>query len=130
MKFRKLDNDNFLMFAIQHYDNPSCKGMDEFYEDLSIIIYLKRLFKKYRVGGEINERLILNHIIVFYNVFGIEGATQILFKKISKEDHSSLKTFLIYLSYIKPDKKYDEWNLDLSSIPVDLKLAEILRNIK
>ena len=129
MKFKKLDNDNFLLYAIQHYDNPTCTGMEEFYEDLSIIIYLKRLFRKYRTGGEIKERLALNHIITFYNVFGIEAATRILFEKIEKEDHSLLKTFLVYLSYIHPNKTYSEWELDISPIPLDTKIVEILRKL-
>lgn len=129
MKFKRLDEDNFIMFAVKHYDNPDCKNLEEFYEDLSTIIYLKRLFKKYEMNGEIKEQLILNHIITFYNLFGIEASTRILFQKIDKQYYPILKTFLIYLNYIRPDKKYEEWELDLIPIPLDLKIVEKLRGI-
>ena len=129
MKFKKIDDDNFLLYAIKHYDNPSCKGLTEFYDDLSRIVYLKRLFKKYKTNGDLKERLILNHIITFYNVFGIECATRILFSKIDVEFHSILKTFLIYLEYIRPDKDYTEWELKLISIPLDEQIVSKLRDI-
>lgn len=129
MKFKKIDDDNFLLYAIKHYDNPSCKGLTEFYDDLSRIVYLKRLFKKYKTNGDLKERLILNHIITFYNVFGIECATRILFTKIDVEFHSILKTFLIYLEYIRPDKDYAEWELKLISIPLDEQIVSKLRGI-
>ena len=30
----ELTEDNFMMYAIKNYDNPSCIGMDEFLDDL------------------------------------------------------------------------------------------------
>lgn len=127
MKFKNLDDENLMLYAIQHYDNPQCGGMEEFYQDLSILIYLKRLFKKYCGGGELKDRLILNHLITFYNVFGMEAATRILFLKIDSEYHHILKTFLLYLNYIKVGHNYSEWGLDIISIPLDSKLVNYLR---
>jgi hypothetical protein len=101
MKFKRLDDDNILLFAIKHYDNPHCTGIDEFYKDLSSLIYLKRLFKKYQTSGEIKEQLVINHIILLYNVFDQEAATRILFSKIDEDQHSILKTFLIFLDKLK-----------------------------
>lgn len=129
MKFKKLNDDNFLIYAIKHYDNPQCKGIEEFYEDLSAIIYLKRLFKKYLKTGNIREQLALNHIILIYNVFNNEAATRILFWKIEEKYHSVLKTFLIFLKYIRENHTYKEWDLDLNLIPLDNQLVEILRRI-
>lgn len=127
MKFTKIDDSNFMMYAIKHYDNPQCKNMEEFYEDLSRIIYIKRLFNKYLNTGDLKEQLILNHIITFYNVFGIEAATRILFMKIDIKYYSLLKTFILYINYIKPNHDYKEWELDLISIPLELNVASTLR---
>ena len=127
MKFTKIDDTNFIMYAIKHYDNPQCKDMEEFYEDLSRIIYIKRLFNKYLNNGELKDQLILNHIITFYNVFGLEAATRILFTKIEQKYHNILKTFIIYLNYIKPDHSYKEWGLDLTLIPLEQNIVDKLR---
>lgn len=127
MKFKKLDDDNILLFAIKHYDNPQCTNIEEFYKDLSSIIYLTRLFKKYETTGEIKELLVINHIILLYNVFSIEAATRILFWKIEKNHHSTLKTFLVYLNKLKENHNYQEWDLQLNTIPLDQKIVNSLR---
>lgn len=129
MKFKKLNDDNFLLYAIKYYDNPQCDSVEEFYQDLSALIYLKRLFKRYKKTGEIKEQLALNHIILLYNVFGIEAATRILFWKIDKEYYPILKTFLIFLNYLRQNDNYNEWNLEMNSIPLDKKLVDRLRRI-
>jgi len=129
MKFKKLDDDNFVMYAIQHYDNPQCRGLDEFYEDISRVVYLRRLFKKYLVSGVLKERLILNHLITIYNIFGMEASTRILFMKLDKDQYSVLKTFLVYLQYIKVDHSYTEWGLDMISINLDEGVVRKLREI-
>lgn len=129
MNFKDLNEENFVMFAIKNYDNPHCKNLDEFNEDLQRIIYLKRLFKKYHNGGELRERLILNHLITLYNVFGIEPATKILFYKIDEKLYSILKTFLIYLNYIRPDIQPNYINIDVLAIPLDQNIVKRLRSI-
>jgi len=129
MNFQNLNDDNFILYAIKCYDNPNCKDVEEFNEDLLRIIYLKRLFKKYHNGGELRERLILNHLITLYNVFGIEGATRILFFKIEPKLYSILKTFLIYLNYIKPNSTVPFLEIDLVSIQLDQGIIDKLRTI-
>ena len=79
--FEKITAANWTMFAMKHYDNPQADGEEEFQDDLKRFKYLKRLLKKYHEGGELKERLILNHIIVLSNVFGIEASTTLLFLK-------------------------------------------------
>ncbi len=88
------------MFSEISYRNPQCVSSEDFFEDMSRIKYVKRLFNKYNRGGEIKTRLILNHIIAFYNVFENRDATRILFFKMEEEYWPILKTFLIYLSYM------------------------------
>jgi hypothetical protein len=129
MKFKNLTDENFLLYAIKHYDNPQCHSVEEFYEDLSSIYYLSRLFKKYLKTGEIKAQLASNHIILVYNVFDHEAATRILFWKIDSEYHPILKTFLIYLQKIKENHSYSEWGLDMVPIPLDIKIVQILRGM-
>ena len=97
MIFDDLNDDNFLLYAMKEYDDIQCTDIEEFYDDLKKIKYIKRLFNIYKNTGQLKERLILNHLIVFYNVFPIHAGTRILFYKIEKTFWPMLKTFLIFL---------------------------------
>ena len=96
----ELTEDNFIMFAVKNYDNPGCHGMDEFYDDLNRFKYIKRLLRKHNVGKDLKERLILNHIIVLGNLFGVEATTKMLFFKLEKKFWSQIKTFLVFLNFM------------------------------
>ena len=85
------------MFSMKEYNNIQCIDIEEFYDDLKKIKYIKRLFNIYKNTGQLKERLILNHLIVFYNVFPLQSGTRILFYKIEKDFWPMLKTFLIFL---------------------------------
>ena len=98
MIFDDLTDANFLMFAMKEYSNQQCTNIDEFYDDLKKIKYIKRLINRFLESGKLKEILILNHLIVFYNVFDNKAATRLLFFKIEEKYWSVLKTFLIYLS--------------------------------
>jgi len=129
MSFENLTTDNIMIFALKAYDRPNCI-MSEFKEDLKRFNYLKKLFRRYRKFGEIKERLVLNHLVVLNNVFGPEFSTRLLFFKMSKEDYSTLKTYLIFLSCM-PDRVKGIKGHDIlsSEIPVDMTIAKILRLI-
>ena len=101
MRFDELNDNNYLLFAIKHYDNPQAVTEDDFYDDLKRIKYIKRLLKRYRNTGELKSHLILNHFIVLYNIFG-EAATPMLFHKIEPELWSVMKTFVLFLNKL-PD---------------------------
>jgi hypothetical protein len=128
MQFRKLDNENYALYAAKYYDNPTCRSVDEFNEDLTRLIYLKRLFRRYRRSGELRERLILNHLITFYNVFGHEAATRLLFFKIDQDLYDILKTFLVYLEYL-PEKTKIVDGIDIVEIPLDQAIVDHLRKL-
>jgi len=85
------------MFAIKHYFNPTAVTKEDFEEDLNRIKYIKRLFKRYETTSELKTHLILNHIIVMYNVFD-DAATPLLFYKIEKQYWSILKAFMLFLN--------------------------------
>lgn len=123
----KLDNNNFVLFAAKYYDNPQCHDTTEFYDDLKRFKYLKRLFVKYHETGELRERLILNHLIVLYNVFG-EFTTKMLFLKLEGH-YPYLKPFIVMLGHM-PEKFLVENRLYYSSdIPMDTHIVEVLRKI-
>ena len=130
MVFDELNNDNVTIYAVKAYDRPNCV-MSEFKDDMKRFNYLKRLFKRYRKLDELRERLVLNHLVVLCNVFGPEVATRLLFYKMSKDDYPALKTYLVFLS-VMPDKIRGIKGQDIisSDIPIDMKIADILREIK
>tara|TARA_B100000029_G_scaffold360903_1_gene353832 strand:+ start:26 stop:397 length:372 start_codon:yes stop_codon:yes gene_type:complete len=99
MRFDELNDNNYLLFAIKHYDNPQAVTEDDFYDDLKRIKYIKRLLKRYRNTGELRTHLILNHFIVLFNVFGDAGIP-LLFFKLDKELWSCTKSFLTYLGRV------------------------------
>jgi|TARA_R110000744_G_scaffold114315_1_gene213808 hypothetical protein len=119
--FDRLTSRNFELFASQHYNNPECCDIEEFKEDLTRFKYLKRLLRRYEQYDDLQERLILNHIIVLYNVFGIEAANRMMWFKVEPEHHSMLKTFLIFLNYLPEDAKVE--------IPLDQVIIDKLRKL-
>jgi hypothetical protein len=126
----ELTEDNFIMFAVKNYDNPGCHGMDEFYDDLKRFKYIKRLLRKHNVGKDLKERLILNHIIVLGNLFGIEATTKMLFFKLEKKFWPQVKAFLVFLNYM-PIKVIVSSGIEIldKDIPVDEEILETLKKI-
>lgn len=122
----KLNDSNFLLFAMHNYDNPQCHSMQEFEEDMKKFLYLKKLIGRYKTGGELRERLILNHIIVIYNIFG-PAATRMLFYKIDPEQWDVLVTFLLYLN--RMPETLPEYGIRLSDIKLDETVINVLRKI-
>ena len=129
MEYDDLNEKNFLLFAMQHYDNPQCVEVEEFNDDLRKIKYIKRLFNQYDLEGVLKERLLLNHIIVFFNVFKTRAATRILFFKIEEKLWPMLKTFLFYLHFM-PEDKIESINgreILVTDIPMDQGIINKLR---
>ena len=129
MNFDDLNEKNFLLYAMQHYDNPQCVEVEEFNDDLKKIKYIKRLFNQYHTENILKEILILNHIIVFFNVFSTKAATRILFYKMEEEFWPMLKTFLFYLNYM-PEDKIESVNgreILVSNISMDQGIINSLR---
>lgn len=120
--FNEINEDNFLLFAAKNYYNPRCIDAEELYEDLKRFKYLKRLIKRYQDGGNLAVNLIMNHLVVIFNVFGVEAGLKMLeFKLTSTDDLVVVKPFLIYLNAITNDK--------YTGIPMDNHVIEELRKI-
>jgi hypothetical protein len=122
-----LTESTFLLYAMKHYDNPQCTEMSEFEEDIKRFQYLRKLFSRYRQDGDLKERLILNHLIVIFNVFGPQ-ATNMLFMRLH-EYHEYLKPFVLYLNYMPELLVYDDMVVNADSINGDMFIATRLREI-
>ena len=123
MIFNELNEDNFLLFAIKHYENPQAVTREDFDKDLNHFKYIKRLLKRYKNNGELKTHLLLNHFIVLYNIFG-EATTPMLFFKIEKELWSVMKSFVIFLGRLPEYPKSG-----IHDIEVDLNCLEELYKI-
>lgn len=125
----QLTNENFLMYAIKNYDNPSCSGLKEFNDDLKRIRYIKRLLGRFQTSGDIKERLIINHLVVLYNVFGVDAANNMLFFKIQEKLWPELKTFLVFLNYMPEQVHYKGHIVLGSDIPLNEDIVKLLRKV-
>jgi len=119
--FNELTEDNLFLYAAKHYYNPQFSDIDEFHEDLKRFKYIKRLANRYLETGELAERLMLNHLIVVFNVFGVEAGLNILELKLEEKHWPIVKPFLIFLKHIKNDQYVN--------ISMDQKVVEELRKI-
>jgi len=119
----ELTSKNLILYAAQHYYNPTCIDSEEFFSDLKRFKYVKRLLNKYVSSNELSERLILNHLIVIFNVFGNEAGVEMLALKIEGiEQWNALKPFLIFLKAITND--------DLTGISMDKNVIKTLRDMR
>jgi len=122
----KITESNFLLIAMHNYDNPQCVNVAEFEEDLKRFGYLKKLFGRYKDSGELKERLIINHLTVLYNLFGII-TTDLLFFKIDKQYWDVLSTFLVYLE--RMPEQIPEFGINLNSIQLDANVIVKLKEL-
>ena len=119
--FENLSNENIVMFALKHYDNPQCEGEKEFHDDMKRFKYIKRLLRKYKDHGVLKERLILNHIIVLNNVFGPDACSTLLLFKIEQEDWPQVKSFLSFLGMLP--------ETEMGDVHEDLYVSGVLRKL-
>ncbi len=117
--FDELTEKNLLLYAARHYHNPLGASSEEFEEDLKKFKYIKRLVNRYLETNELAERLIMNHLIVVFNVFGIEAGVKILGLKLEGRHWPVIKPFLVYLKYLHSD--------EFTNITMDENVVSILR---
>lgn len=122
-----LTDENFLLFAAAHYNNAECYDAEEFLDDVRRLKYIKRLFIKYTDHGELKERLILNHIVILYNVFG-SAATLMLFTKLH-EHYNLLKPFLEIINRLPRSIVVDGTVINTADIPGDETIVQALKRL-
>ena len=103
LRFKELNDKNLFLYAVKHYRSNKLADADEFNQDLKRFKYIKRLTNRYIENGELAERLILNHLIVVFNAFGIEAGLNILQLKLDDKHWPVIKPILIFLKYITND---------------------------
>ena len=123
MIFSELNEENFLLFAIKHYENPQAVTKEDFEKDLNHFKYIKRLLKRYKGSGELKVHLLINHFIILYNIFG-DATTPMLFFKIERDLWSSIKTFIVFL-----DKLPEFPKCYIHDIDMDQRCLEELEKI-
>lgn len=123
MRFNELNEDNYIMFAIKHYENPHAVTQEDFYEDLKRFKWIKRLLKRYKTTGILKSHLLMNHFIILYNVFG-EAATPLLFYKIDRDLWPIIKSFVVYLGRLPEYPRST-----LHDIPIDENCLKDLSKI-
>ena len=99
MRFDELNENNYLLFAIKFYDNPQAVTKEDFEDDLKRIKYIKRLLKRYKNTGVLKTHLILNHLIVLFNVFN-DATVPLLLYNLEKDLWPAIKSFLMFLNRI------------------------------
>ena len=113
MRFDELNEGNYLLFAIKFYNNPQAVTRDDFESDLKRIRYIKRLLKRYKNTGELKVHLILNHLIILFNVFD-DATVPLLFYHLEEDLWPSVKSFLVFLNRLPeyPRTKINEIEMD------------------
>jgi len=98
----ELLEENLVKFAVKHYYSPlGTIDPDEFYADLKRFKYVKRLLNRNIETGDLQTRLILNHLVVIFNVFGPYASLRILAIKFNDDHWRSVKPFLEFLKYVR-----------------------------
>lgn len=121
-----LTSNNFLLYAAKHYKNIPYSSDTEFLEDLKHIIYIKRLINRYIHKNVLKERLILNHIITLYNLFGPKATSKMLFLKLEGME----KYFIPFLHILNILPEYVQINGKYISTDYYLMDLNILQKLK
>tara|TARA_Y100001938_G_scaffold146669_1_gene226022 strand:+ start:5056 stop:5418 length:363 start_codon:yes stop_codon:yes gene_type:complete len=119
--FDTITKDNWMLYAMKNYDNPTVEKEEEFHDDLKRFKYLKRLFRKYDLTNELKVRLVVNHIVVLQNVFGAEACVTLLLYHIERKHWPVIKPVLDYLKYIHPT--------ELNEVESDKNILKLLEDI-
>jgi len=102
----QLDKKNFEKYAFDNYRN-AIADKTEFKEDLRKAQHARKLATKIVNGKEVNIRLLVNHVILFFNVFAPTAAKELLLFHSNDAEKRVFKTIFEYLSYLD-ENEYPE----------------------
>ena len=97
-----LNDDTFMIYAAQNYKNVHCISLSEFRKDVKRIILARIIMRNYFKNGRIQIQLLLNHIIIFNNMFGKMATVRLFFFRCEPVLHPILKTIFDYMSILPP----------------------------
>lgn len=110
-------DEHWYEIAVQNYNNPHLLCLEDFNDDLRRFSHVQSLLNKYNNKNGLNERLIINHIIILSNLFGCQACIDLLYYKIDKKYWSILNSFLWYLQIL--DCEYER------DLQIDLLLEKL-----
>lgn len=91
-----------------YQQNKPAVDITEFREDVSRFIYVKRLLRRYKNTGELNVRLLINHLIILYNVFD-QHASEYIIKTSSESIYPEIFGMLDFLNRLPEEySKYEK----------------------
>lgn len=124
----ELNKSNFLLYSAKYYKNKNCENIEEFFNDLTIVLRLKKLLTRYSVAKTINFRLCINYVVSMFNVFDTEATITMMFFKIDKKYYSLVKTILVYLDRCPELVCFDNKVLNIKDIQIDEEFLNCLQN--
>ena len=103
----QLDKKNFEKYALKHYRNVYAADKKEFQDDLRKAQYARKLATKIVNGKDVNIRLLVNHVILFFNVFEVKAAKELMLFHCNDSEKRVFKTIFEYLAYLEEDEFKD-----------------------
>lgn len=127
--FENVSDDNAILYAAKVYENSQCLTEMEFGEDYKRFDYVKRLCSRYLQVGTMSPRLMLNHLVLLLNVFGVEATVRLVFLRCNEPQmYRVVKPFLLYLNVLPLVVRGIEGSdIYTDPIPLDLELLEQIR---
>jgi hypothetical protein len=113
-----MNRDLIENLAKSMYSKKGFFNKEDFKRDFRKIFTIKQMIKRFNDSKNINEKLLVNNILIIVNSFGIKN-TNLLLKLIleEKEQWSVAKTILIFLySYIEDSEDITEVDYVMKNI--------------
>lgn len=102
-----LNKENFELYAAKAYKNFQCVNYEEFKSDLMTI----KMIKKALSTRNRNLRLLVNQLILFFNVFETQAAVEMILYRTPPQQQGEVKTLMYFLNFIDdtqvPPEKLD-----------------------
>ena len=93
-------NQKILVEEASKYYFSKVYDVEDVFEDLKIVNFIRRFFNKLHDNKLINVQLLVNHEVILYNTFDQNWITNYQLKTITNDHHTYLKTILLYLNII------------------------------
>lgn len=93
--------------------------------------FIMKMLAVYRNGGDLNTRLLLNHLIILTNIFELSAVSILLRIAIDKADYDILSyvmTILHFIGYVPDNKEFNIMGEEyiLTDIPINTVLLQKL----
>jgi len=89
-----LNKSNYIDYAKENYLGLRVINSDKFSSNLRT---LSRVNTMLSANNPAKYRVLLNHLVILYNTFGITPTTRLLFLIVDDANHPALKTFIDFL---------------------------------